>query len=79
MMSNSPSSAVAPDFATSTVAKPERMLDGFPWISAIVLYTLSWGWSLLRPNTFYCDDRALYFGQTPFHARHLFINTGRPL
>ena len=55
-MSNSPSGAVPPDFATSSVAKPERMLDGFPWVSAIVLYTLSWGWSLLRPNTFYWDD-----------------------
>ena len=60
-MSNSPSSAVAPDFATSTVAKPERMLDGFPWISAIVLYTLSWGLSLLRPNTLYWDDWTIYF------------------
>ena len=65
MMSNSPSSAVAPDFATSTVAKPERMLDGFPWVSAIVLYTLSWGWSLLRPNTLYWDDWILAFTQPP--------------
>ncbi|MEI8024485.1 MAG: hypothetical protein WCH63_09900 [Actinomycetota bacterium] len=64
-MSNNPSSAVTPDFATSTVAKPERMLDGFPWVSAIVLYTLSWGWSLLRPNTLYWDDWILVFMQPP--------------
>ena len=79
MMSNSPSSGVSPDLAVTSAANPERTLDGFPWLNAIVLYTLSWGWSLLRPNTFYWDDRALYFGQTPFHARHLFINSGRPL
>ena len=41
--------------------KPGRMLAGFPWVSAIVLYTLSWGWSLLRPNTLYWDDWEVYF------------------
>ena len=41
------------------------MLDGFPWVSAIVLYTLSWGWSLLRPNTLYWDDWILAFIQPP--------------
>lgn len=56
MMSNSPGREALTDFAKSTVAKPERMFDGFPWLNAIVLYTLSWGWSLLRPNTLYWDD-----------------------
>lgn len=78
-MSNSPSSAVSPDLAASSVTKPGRMLDGFPWVSAIVLYALSWGWSLLRPNTLYWDDWANYFGQTPFYVRDLFIDSGRPL
>ena len=78
-MSTSPSSAVAPDFATSTVAKPGRMLDGFPWVSAIVLYTLSWGWSLLRPNTLYWDDWSLYFRQPIGNARNIYIQSGRPL
>ena len=64
-MSNNPSGVVPPDFATSSVAKPERMLDGFPWVSAIVLYTLSWGWSLLRPNTLCWDDWILAFTQPP--------------
>ena len=78
-MSNSPSGAVPPDFATSSVAKPERMLDGFPWVSAIVLYTLSWGWSLLRPNTLYWDDWSLYFRQPIGNARNIYIQSGRPL
>ena len=34
----------------------QAALDGFPWLLATVLYTLSWGWSLLRPNTLYWDD-----------------------
>ena len=65
MMSNIQSSEVSPDIAVSSAAKPERMLDGFPWVSAIVLYTLSWGWSLLRPNTLYWDDWILAFMQPP--------------
>ena len=52
---------VEPEFGASTEAKPGRMLAGFPWVSAIVLYTLSWGWSLLRPNTLYWDDWEVYF------------------
>jgi hypothetical protein len=59
-MSSAPNSAVEPKYADSNVAKPERMLVGFPWVSAIVLYTLSWGWSLLRPNTLYWDDWAYF-------------------
>ena len=73
MMSISPSSEVSPDLAVSFASKPVRMLDGFPGVSAIVLYTLSWGWSLLRPNTLYWDDWALYFGQTPFYARDFLL------
>ena len=61
MMSSAPNSAAAPEFGASVVAKPEGMLAGFPWVSAIVLYTLSWGWSLLRPNTLYWDDWEVYF------------------
>ncbi|MFM8722202.1 MAG: hypothetical protein ACKOEJ_05745, partial [Acidimicrobiaceae bacterium] len=60
-MSSVPNSAVVPESAASTVAKPEKMLAGFPWVSAIVLYTLSWGWPLLRPNTLYWDDWEGYF------------------
>ena len=60
-MSSPSNSAVEPEIATSSMQKSERMLAGFPWVSAIVLYTLSWGWSLLRPNTLYWDDWEVYF------------------
>ena len=60
-MSLVPNSAVEAESVASNVAKPERMLAGFPWVSAVVLYTLSWGWPLLRPNTLYWDDWLVYF------------------
>jgi len=53
------------NFNTPTSSNPERMLAGFPWVSAIVLYTLSWGWSLLRPNTLYWDDLSLDITNNP--------------
>ena len=55
-MSSMSNQAVEPEIVTSSMPKPERMLDGFPWVSAIILYILSWGWSLLRPNTLYWED-----------------------
>ena len=57
-MSSMSNQAVEPEIVASSVPKPERMMDGFPWVSAIILYTLSWGWSLIRPNTLYCEDWA---------------------
>jgi len=62
-MSSAPNSAVEPESVSSNMVKPERMLAGFPWVSAIVLYTLSWGWPLLRPNTLYWDDWEGYFNK----------------
>ena len=56
MMSSFSDSQVQPETDASSAVKPERMLDGFPWVSAIILYTLSWGWSLIRPNTLYWED-----------------------
>jgi hypothetical protein len=79
MMSSASNSAVEPEYGASVVAKPEGMLAGFPWVSAIVLYTLSWGWSLLRPNTLYWDDWVLYFRQPIGNARNVYIQSGRPL
>ena len=70
---------VEPEFGASTEGKPGRMLAGFPWVSAIILYTLSWGWSLLRPNTLYWDDWALFFRRSPFYVRQVYIDSGRPL
>lgn len=78
LMSSTPNSAVEPESVASNVAKPERMLAGFPWVSAIVLYTLSWGWSLLRPNTLYWDDWEQFFRRSPFYVRQVYIDSGRP-
>jgi hypothetical protein len=79
MMSSASNSAAEPESVASVVAKPEGMLAGFPWVSAIVLYTLSWGWSLLRPNTLYWDDWEQFFRRSPFYARQVYIDSGRPL
>jgi hypothetical protein len=70
---------VEPEFGASVVAKPEGMLAGFPWVSAVVLYTLSWGWSLLRPNTLYWDDWEQFFRRSPFYVRQVYIDSGRPV
>ena len=78
LMSSAPNSAVEPQPVASNSAKPERMLAGFPWVSAIVLYTLSWGWSLLRPNTLYWDDWSDVFQQDSFYLRRVFVDSGRP-
>ena len=78
LMSSAPNSAVEPESVASNAAKPERMLAGFPWVSAIVLYTLSWGWSLLRPNTLYWDDWSDVFQQDSFYLRRVFVDSGRP-
>ena len=78
LMSSAPNSAVEPQPVASNSAKPERMLAGFPWVSAIVLYTLSWGWSLLRPNTLYWDDWSDVFQQDSFYLRRVLVDSGRP-
>ena len=70
--------AVEPKFGASTEVKPEQILAGFPWVSAIVLYTLSWGWSLLRPNTLYWDDWSDVFQRDTFYLRQVFVDSGRP-
>ena len=70
--------AVEPEFVALTEVKPERMLAGFPWVSAIVLYTLSWGWSLLRPNTLYWDDWAVIFDKPKFYMWRYARSVGRP-
>jgi hypothetical protein len=78
LMSSAPNFAVEPESAASNVAKPERLFAGFPWVSAIVLYTLSWGWSLLRPNTLYWDDWSVYFNQPSGNGIAVMAEMGRP-
>jgi len=53
-------------------------LDGFPWVIAGALYTFSWGWSLLRPNTIYWDDWAFIYGQPKSYLNQIFVETGLP-
>ena len=61
LMSQSSSGATTDGLSVTSTPNREPMLAGFPWVSAIILYTLSWGWSLLRPNTLYWDDWAIVF------------------
>ena len=65
LMSSTSSSAISEDLCATSTSSREPMLAGFPWVSAIILYTLSWGWSLLRPNTLYWDDWEWVFGHPP--------------
>ena len=66
-------------FSTKSRLKTARStLDGFPWRLATVLYTLSWGGSLLRPNTLYWDDWAFIYGQPKSYLNQIFIDTGLP-
>ena len=53
-------------------------VDGFPWLLATVLYTLSWGWSLLRPNTLYWDDWAYIYNKPKSYLNQIFVDTGLP-
>ena len=53
-------------------------LNGFPWLTAGVLYTLSWAWSLLRPNTLYWDDWQYIFDQPSRSLNRTFLETGLP-
>jgi len=56
----------------AAVSTPSRLslfldragLQGFPWVSAIVLYTISWGWILIVRDSYWADDWFLF----PRHA-----------
>ena len=75
LMSQTSSGATSEDLSVTSTSNREPMLAGFPWVSAIILYTLSWGWSLLRPNTLYWDDWHVIFGH---QEKNIWLNT-RPL
>jgi hypothetical protein len=57
---------------------PKDALNSFPWRLATILYTFSWGWSLLRPNTLYWDDWAFIYGQPKSYLNQIFVDTGLP-
>ncbi len=55
-----------------------RFFVGFPWLTAVFTYTISWGWPLIRPNTLYWDDWAYIFNQPKSYASEIFSKTGLP-
>lgn len=51
-------------------------MSGFPWLTALAVYTISWGWSLIRPSTLYWDDWAYIFDQPKSYLNEIFSKTG---
>ena len=62
----------------SSLKSAQVALEGFPWKLVTILYTLSWGWSLLRPNTLYWDDWAYIYNQPKSYLNQIFVDTGLP-
>jgi len=56
----------------------KKSSDGFPWISAFVVYLVSWSWSLIRPNSLYWDDWIYIFNQPQDYLGKIFSKTGLP-
>lgn len=56
----------------------DKIFNGFPWLLALVLYSLSWGWSLLRPNSLFWDDWVYIFNQPKSYLNQIFNDTGLP-
>ena len=50
----------------------------FPWALGVILYSISWFWPLLRPNTLYWDDWAFIWGQPNNYLNEIFVDTGLP-
>ena len=63
---------------SETVALEKKVFKGFPWPLALVLYSLSWGWSLLCPNSLFWDDWVYIFRQPKSYLNQIFIETGLP-
>ena len=63
---------------SETVALEEKAFKDFPFPLALVLYSLSWGWSLLRPNTLFWDDWVYIFNQPKSFLNQIFVETGLP-
>lgn len=55
-----------------------RLWAGFPWLFALTTYTISWGWSLIRPNSLYWDDWVYVFNQPKGYLSEIFTRTGLP-
>ncbi len=55
-----------------------RELSGFPWQIATLIYAISWGGSLLLPNTLYWDDWQYISNQPERSLNSIFLETGLP-
>ena len=55
-----------------------RPLVGFPWLTALVTYIISWSWSLIRPNTLYWDDWTYIYNRPKSYLNEIFLKTGLP-
>ena len=77
LMSQTSNSATTEALSVTSIPNRKPMLAGYPWVSAIILYTLSWGWSLLRPNTLYWDDWAIYFDRPADYGLKYASDMGR--
>jgi len=66
----------------ASVSTPSRLslfldragLQGFPWVSAIVLYTISWGWLFIVRDSLWSDDWWRY----PNHFDYPWSTYGHP-
>ncbi|CAB4756888.1 MAG: hypothetical protein F2712_02400 [Actinobacteria bacterium] len=66
------------DTSRETISLEENFFKGFPWGLALVLYSLSWAWPLLRPNTLFWDDWVYIFNQPKSFLNQIFNDTGLP-
>lgn len=39
------------------------------WLTAVITYTVAWGWSFLFANAYFWDDWASFYGKTPAERR----------
>ena len=59
-------------------SKNGKFFVGFPWLVASLAYSVSWCWSLLRPNALYWDDWVYIFNQPKGFLNESFSKTGLP-
>jgi hypothetical protein len=58
--------------------KNGKFFVGFPWLTALLAYTISWCWSLIHPNALYWDDWVYVFNQPKSFLNESFSKTGLP-
>ena len=63
---------------SSNTTSDGRLFGGFPWVSAIICYSLSWSFLLVRPNTLYWDDWRDIYALPKRNLANLKIDMGLP-